>query len=151
MYEKQEWSDVYGETPFNADRMKHIEDGIYENSLDNVYSTEEVFTGKYWIDGKKIYKKTISFNASSTEIYINTGIPNSSIDNMWIARPSYCIESNGAYFYNLDGSFYKSNGDWLSARINCDYGDIARVELKSDSVSRIEKGYVTIEYTKTTE
>ena len=26
------------------------------------YSTEETFTGKYWIDGKKIYSKIIDFN-----------------------------------------------------------------------------------------
>lgn len=36
MYEKQIWSDVYGETPFTSERMNHIEDGIYNAS--NVYN-----------------------------------------------------------------------------------------------------------------
>ena len=42
MYEKQNWSDVYGETPFNAERMKHIEEGIYNAS--NVYNIKQAGT-----------------------------------------------------------------------------------------------------------
>lgn len=30
------------------------------------YSSEESFTGMYWIDGKKIYRKYIDFNISSS-------------------------------------------------------------------------------------
>lgn len=42
------------------------------------YSTNEVFTGKYWIDGKKIYKKVVNFGAlpNATEKNINTGLSN---------------------------------------------------------------------------
>lgn len=32
MYEKQNWTNIEGETPFTAERMEHIENGIYDNS-----------------------------------------------------------------------------------------------------------------------
>ena len=39
-----------------------------ENLVGNPnYSTDETFTGQYWIDGKPIYRKVINFN-SETEI-----------------------------------------------------------------------------------
>lgn len=38
-----------------------------ENIILNLnYSSEESFTGMYWIDGKKIYRKYIDFNISSS-------------------------------------------------------------------------------------
>jgi len=58
MYNKQTWID--GTSIANAERLNHIEDGIYDNSLDNVYSTSETDTGKVWIDGKPIYRKVIT-------------------------------------------------------------------------------------------
>ena len=63
MYEKQDWSDVYGETPFNADRMKHIEEGIYENSK----NIDENINNVYEYNGEL---KDITANANSwTSLY----------------------------------------------------------------------------------
>jgi len=54
-YVKQTWVD--NSSIVDADKLNHIEDGIYENSLSNDYSTSEINTGKTWIDGKPIYRK----------------------------------------------------------------------------------------------
>lgn len=51
-YQKQTWVDgASGRTPINATRLNHMEDGIYNASYDDVYSTDEVKTNKVWIDG----------------------------------------------------------------------------------------------------
>lgn len=63
MYEKQEWSDVYGETPFNADRMKHIEDGVYENSKNiNKYDTIVFIKNTAQTFSSDTYDNVITFN-----------------------------------------------------------------------------------------
>lgn len=45
------------------------------------YSTEEIFTGKYWIDGKKIYRKVINFGVIG-EDYLSTFSHNVEIDSL---------------------------------------------------------------------
>ena len=86
-YTKQIWED--GKSIANAQRLNHIEDGIYEASLvnavdninatgdndvpnaktvksyvdsKNVYSTDEIVVGK-WIDGKPIYRKVYEISS----------------------------------------------------------------------------------------
>jgi hypothetical protein len=42
------------------------------------YSTDEQFTGKYWIDGRPVYQKTINFGAlpNATQKLVAHGISN---------------------------------------------------------------------------
>ena len=96
-YEKTTWVD--GETEIDAQKLNKMEEGIVEASQTggiltgsivaydgdtipegyeevpnlNTYSTEETFTGKYWIDGKKIYSRvfkntSFTFNTAGAEI-----------------------------------------------------------------------------------
>lgn len=46
----------------------------------NTYSTDEVFTGKYWIDGKKIYRKVIT--NISIAVAVNTWTTLTTINNL---------------------------------------------------------------------
>ena len=145
MYEKQDWSDVYGETPFNADRMKHIEDGIYENSLDNVYSTDEVFTGKYWIDGKKIYKKTFTGIWDGTGgLQIPHNLTNYIITNMYgvVRNPSsnttFVLNSNRPAYPTYEFGFYVNSS-------------IIQFETNREQNRTGYEAYVTLEYIKTTD
>lgn len=50
------------------------------------YSTEEQWTGEYWIDGKKIYRKTIVQNIESSSLQIDTN--NLDAEIMWIDEQS---------------------------------------------------------------
>lgn len=81
-YEKQVWEDLPSETtPFNATRMTHIEDGIYENSIKTVtLDTEMSATSengvenkviKSYVDGKIKTEKTESDEASYSCNFIN--------------------------------------------------------------------------------
>jgi hypothetical protein len=47
----------------NAPSVNAVEQYI---KAQNTYSTEETFTGKYWIDGKKIYRKLIIYKPTET-------------------------------------------------------------------------------------
>lgn len=55
------------DTPVNDKNLNKMQDNIEEEflKLEN-YSTEETFTGKYWIDGKKIYRKVVKYTAPNT-------------------------------------------------------------------------------------
>ena len=102
------------------------------------YSTEEQYTGKHWIDGKKIYQKTFimditqmnvestqDFDCSNVDIVINT----SKNDNFYIPQT-----------YPFDGLRWYIN-------------------RKSNKIAAISQNYseflgncnITIQYTKTTE
>ena len=48
----------------------------------NTYSTDETFTGKYWIDGKPIYRKVITGTTPSTSTYGSTTVGISNLDTM---------------------------------------------------------------------
>ena len=144
MYEKQEWSDVYGETPFNADRMKHIEDGIYKNSLDNVYSTDEVFTGKYWKDGKKTYKRTytgtldIQVTSSSKPI---TDIP-TNIDTFIKKEGNFIWDNN---VYEQDFPLVWGNNSCVLRKVGNQIHYFSNMGIGTGIYN------ITIEYTKTTD
>lgn len=54
-------------TAINADNLNLLQDNIEEQFSNlEVYSIEETFSGKYWIDSKKIYKKVVKYTATST-------------------------------------------------------------------------------------
>lgn len=64
--------------------IRHRSNKVWgEWSFENTYSTEETFTGKYWIDGKKIYRKVVkhtieTITGETTVIHTSMGhnIPN---------------------------------------------------------------------------
>ena len=80
------------------------------------YSEDEQFTGKYWIDGKKIYQKTVIWTSTSStaaQEKISHGIDD--IDKV-IKDETYAVNNNGLrykfpvvyYQYGSNGNFYDS-------------------------------------------
>ncbi|MDR1370830.1 MAG: hypothetical protein LBJ72_12010, partial [Dysgonamonadaceae bacterium] len=78
------------------------------------YSTEEQWTGKKWIDGKKIYQKTITYYSSGYSESFPHGISNfnrlidinflifyydSIFKDFWIENGGYVEGGNVAYMY----------------------------------------------------
>ena len=105
------------------------------------YSTEETFTGKYWIDGKKIYRKVI------TDI-TSTGTKKHNI-------------SNFGEIINFYGQITKSTGKQESIPrtvlsnpevYGIAVGDFSTtgfyIEFGSNYIN-VQKGVLTLEYTKT--
>ena len=84
-----------------------------ENELLNLQmSTDEHWTGKYWIDGKKIYKKIITW----TGLRVGVSTINHSISNLneFIDYEVTC--TNGEDFYRFPVVYYANgnNGTFYS-------------------------------------
>jgi len=120
--------------------------GLSENAQDNVintlneqrsYSTEEHLTGKKWIDGKPIYRK--SFSLTDSSFPYNTGLSNV---NEIIKIEAIAKDSSNDYFNfpyaNTSGgrSFYynKLNG-----------------KIITEGNTVFSSVIITLEYTKTTD
>lgn len=113
------------------------------------YSTTEHFTGKYWVDGKKIYEKTTIVRQNGTN---NPNITQSGT--------TYTIAND--YFSQNEETVIKavahakrSTGIWDT--IISGSADIYCILISSNSIGFKFSGvtntyiYVTIEYTKTTD
>ena len=101
------------------------------------YSTEEVFTGKYWIDGKKIYSKT--FN------------------DITLANSAVLIE-NVSFIVNQYGMLTYSST--LQFPIPKDAGTVGNCTIRRNPTTNqayVDTSYanykatITVEYTKTTD
>ena len=115
--------------------------GLSENAQDNVvaqlneersYSTSEVNTGKKWIDGKPIYRRSFTVSGIGTETWTN--VTNASWINS-VARIIDCEVSTNAV---------SDYGGHPKARITNGY-------LQSWDVAGYNAGVMTLEYTKTTD
>lgn len=89
-YEKQSWEDYPStNTPITSDRLSHIEQGIYDNSIDIVSTasqlrnemktnliTQQVTETKETIDGEKVYVKVINIGTlpNATRKIVSTGL-----------------------------------------------------------------------------
>lgn len=111
-------------------------------TLGGNYSTTERPTDYKWIDGKVIYKKTLSFDVDSRAINVNHGILNLDtgikIEGIWVNNGVFQpIQRNAAdqstQLYNV------GVGDWDSAKILFTLGS---------GMSVGGNAYVTLYYTK---
>lgn len=122
----------------------------YINNI-NEYSTEETFTGQYWIDGKPIYRKVISVNSpSSSGVYATIANMGSNVVDTLVSAKSMILvnysESNQV-FYNLNIDERDSIHYCLIA-YNKSNGDI-QAKVGTEFVSK--KITIVLEYTKTTD
>lgn len=112
--------------------------GTSEGEGVEIYSEDEYIVGK-WIDGKKLYQKTIKFSATS-------------LSTNWMT-----IEQGVDYnlaFPEVQGLYYTSNGEPFtqSTRVFVQNGDLKIQPLNElDLLSSTLKHVITIRYTKTVE
>ena len=109
----------------------------------NDYSTDEVNTGKKWIDGKPIYRKIVNFgnlpNTTTKNVVHN-------ISNIDFITNYYAIATNSTAFWKLP--FVSTSTISSGLQMTIDKTNIiivAGVDRSSYSA------YVIIEYTKTTD
>lgn len=107
----------------------------------NRYSTEETFTGKYWIDGKPIYRKVVEFGSDTTQKILSiTG----KIDKFTFID-AYAKGGN-----NLKHGLYRvDDNDQFRYYINTD--NTICFQTGSNFPSLPYTAYVIAEYTKTTD
>ena len=129
--------------------------GLAENQQENVlndvkeyvdgsnsYSTDEVKTGGKWIDGKPIYRKTISCGALPNTSYKNV---NHNITNLDFVTKCYGFARGGNYRMVLP------NASANTANAVEVYVDEMYVVIQTGNDRSGYNGYITIEYTKTTD
>jgi hypothetical protein len=132
-----------------GDELSHPVNVVEEDNLHAVtsnavseaisYSTTEHFTGKYWIDGKKIYAITIPFTMTDTETYKN------------IDTSSLGIQETLKYeiIGNSFRAYYETDTDKLRAwRYSAQY---MQVYCGSQYPTRPFSANLYLEYIKTTD
>jgi hypothetical protein len=134
---------VNNDAPYlSAENLNQMQDNI-EEAIGDTYSTEETFTGKYWIDGKKIYRKVINVgNLPNADVKnINHNIVG--LENITF---SYGNASNGSTHINLPNVHA---ADLISQVAMFVTNELIRITTGSDRSTYI--GYVILEYTKATD
>lgn len=119
----------------------------------NVYfqfSEEEQFTGDYWIDGKKIYQKTIKTGSQSANASYSISL--SGIDRIWFDMSnSFYIESGGnaGNIWPINGNFgdANANGYTISGR-GPYYQPYYKKLYWNVPKSGCSEAYITFRYTK---
>lgn len=114
----------------------------------NTYSTDETFTGKYWIDGKPIYRKVFnipksSVNSGSTTTFIhNLSISTYISVNMFSIRTdNYMVPFPNSLFGTSNDAWHTKFGDFTPNQITFSIGTSQYAQL--DHIEAI------FEYTKT--
>lgn len=117
-----------------------------KEQVEDVYSTTEVKTNKRWIDNKPIYRKVVQFNGLSGTSVNNIPLGLTDASEILPTSTVMLYESSGrAYSYNYNniynvqidtGAFFDKSNNRLSIK---QYGDFG-----------FTKGYIIVEYTKTT-
>ena len=112
----------------------------------NIYSTDEINTGKLWIDGKPIYRKIIDFgslpNATSKSVAHN-------INNL-----GFVINVSGTVYHTTVITYYpiplqyKGNDSNYNVEI---YVNNTNIVMNSNTDRSFYSAYVILEYTKTTD
>lgn len=166
-YQKQDWRNLPDETtPISAERLIHMEEGIYEasltevvNSMDgnetdkapsvnavkdyvdkNTYSTDEIVIGTYL--GKPLYRKVITGNLSMSEI--QHGLSNFVLRNCY----GMFYNSNSGKYFPVPSTrpFYHEYEIGLT---------VSSTAVNLERASNVQESYMTIEivleYTKTTD
>lgn len=112
-------------------------------SVGNDYSTNEINTGKTWIDGKPIYRIVKQKYVGTDKAVIS--LSNINFDNIWL---------NGNSFIKTDAGIFKPLNVFESA----DYSIRTEINVNEKEVNIWGKSvyyrgtaYVILEYTKTTD
>ena len=123
----------------------HDADGevIYPQTISDMdYSTSEQDTGCKWIDGKKIYRKTIDFGALPNNN--NKKVPHGISNLGRIIKVEQSIDNNGAGFLEI------SSGNPNNNIFNL-YGTATEIGVTATDNRSGCYAYFTLWYTKTTD
>lgn len=126
----------------NIESKKSNALSIEQMDKENTYSTEETFTGKYWIDGRPLYRKVYSvpeitpLGAWSEALPLNTNeiIKLYGVTTMdGVTMPLPIVNNSDIGFQNIL------------------YTDATNIYINNGARRTTANGYAIIEYTKTTD
>ena len=119
-------------------------DGSHGGKQRFTYSTSEQWTGEYWIDGKKIYCKTVNTGTISNNMNVTKSHGISSIGNFLVVdgRSSFAINSQGQAANIPRASYDPKHGLEIVATKS-------GIILKAGANCSFSQSYVTLLYTCT--
>ena len=115
------------------------------------YSTTEQDTGMTWIDGKKIYQKTLSFtmpttsaDATETTVYIDMGVQ---VAEYILIRGTYTNDNGQHVFPSIysRGGYVRIFG-YINSSSTAYKNKVAVINAWTSANGK--SGYVTVQYTK---
>lgn len=145
-------------TPFTADIFNEMQDNVedaideVQENLDNVntYSTDEINTGKKWIDGKPIYRKIINVEFPDLTNAIVSTTHN-------ITNIEMITDCKLVWYDTFDNRWYNNFKDTDDPNIQINGISSTDIRIKRSTQTsvnwngRTTNKYVIIEYTKTTD
>lgn len=137
-------------------RTEAVYDAESGQTLDKVihpmYSTEEQWTGEYWIDGKKIWKRTYPFiiSAINTSVFVDLGVQ---VDVSPRLPDAFVESEDGSFrfFPGINGSS-ASGGNLITVFGNRAASHKNTLNIATNAQTLVgRQGYATVYYTKVTE
>lgn len=110
------------------------------------FSTDEQWTGEYWIDGKKIYTKTLVASIQDFISGVNHGVSNIGSYRVFDLKNCFWIVSSSSYY---PIPTYESSNAFIMPYIFNNTTVLLKVGTSWNSGK--QSCYVTIRYTKTTD
>lgn len=111
----------------------------YEVVANPTYSTTETKTGETWIDNKPLYRKVIQVpEFSSAVITITTGLTNI----------KEIVKIDGAFFRTNTNGYYSIDNTYMA---EWNFNSSFNLSIHTNNQYVSYKGYIIIEYTKTTD
>lgn len=107
------------------------------------YSTAEVNTGKTWIDGKPIYRKSYAVAAFPNKGFVNVPL---NISNLGQVVDYYGIASDGTNTIRVP--YYSVDGDLYGIQISISNNSTLVLKTNESGNRSDYSGTVTVEYTK---
>lgn len=124
--------------------IKTLHDEI--ENLTTYSTTKEIKTGETWIDGKPIYKKVISCNATSINTTYEVSIGANNIDKVWIdSANSFYLWGTNNNIHSFPVNLY-INGNY----IDCYPYNNSAVKFNVTAWAG-GTAYIAVKYTKTTD
>ena len=123
-----------------VDNMQSVTSNAVAKSLS--YSTDEIDTGTVWLDGKKIYKKTLVCTTSSTQ---------NLTPDTWVTLSNYFNVSNIQSSIDSIVSNEFLPRKWYSAKANIVKNNgVLQIDVMRGTSVKVNETYLTLFYTKNT-
>ena len=113
------------------------------NSMQDVYSTNEIKTDKVWIDGKPIYRKVFVVVLNNQTMNVKHNLSN--IDVIFLNEGMSIYKQNNIY---IPLNYFYTTSDY--SRVACTNTEI-QIRNKLTGTITTWTAYITLEYTKTTD
>lgn len=134
--------DIKNSISQNTSDIVDVQQDITNLENGNVYSTNEVKTNKTWIDGKPIYRKVLVINNLPNNTSTSYAHSISNIDLIYIEK---------AFWSLSDGACGPIPQYVASSEVTSVYVNKTNVVITANVNYSTRKGYVVLEYTKTTD